>query len=86
MVDRIKTYIEGFDEQLDGGIPKGHIVMLCGTPGTMKSSTAFHILFQNAMLDQIRTLYISLEESKTQLLNSMSELGMKVKGDTKLFI
>ena len=40
---RLKTYIEGFDRALEGGIPQGHIVLMAGTPGTMKSSlTVLH--------------------------------------------
>jgi KaiC/GvpD/RAD55 family RecA-like ATPase len=33
--ERIKTFIEGFDRILEGGIPQGHIVLVSGTPGTM---------------------------------------------------
>src|SRR3989304_8165921 len=38
--DRVRTYIQGFDEKLSGGIPEGSIVLLCGEPGTMKSTLA----------------------------------------------
>ena len=49
--DRIRTYIRGFDEQLEGGIPKGHVVLFSGTPGTMKSSVTWNILWHNAQTD-----------------------------------
>ena len=42
---KIKTYIEGFDEILDGGIPEGHVVLVCGTPGTMKTSLTYSIMY-----------------------------------------
>ncbi|MEM4889958.1 MAG: ATPase domain-containing protein, partial [Thermosphaera sp.] len=37
MVERIKTGIPGFDEILNGGIPKRNVVLLSGGPGTGKS-------------------------------------------------
>jgi len=75
---KVKTYIKGFDEQLDGGIPEGHVVLLVGQPGTMKSSLAFHILFNNAKEAGKKGLYISLEQSRTSLLDHMEGLGMDI--------
>ena len=43
MIEKIKTYIEGLDQRLEGGIPPGHIVLVCGTSGSMKSSLTFNI-------------------------------------------
>ena len=62
MVKKIKTYIEGFDDKLGGGIPEGHVVLICGTPGTMKTSLTFGLMYQNSKLEGKRGLYISLEE------------------------
>ena len=47
MKPRVKTYIQGLDEQMSGGVPKGHVVLISGMPGTMKSSVAFNILYNN---------------------------------------
>jgi len=37
MVERVKSGIPGFDELVQGGIPKRNIVLLSGGPGTGKS-------------------------------------------------
>src|SRR5207249_1691337 len=38
----VKTHIRGFDEDvLRGGIPQGHVVLVRGASGTMKSSLAY---------------------------------------------
>ena len=42
---RIRTFIHGFDEKMSGGIPQGHVVLLAGEPGTMKSTIAFNIIY-----------------------------------------
>ncbi|TLZ41041.1 MAG: hypothetical protein E6K19_08995, partial [Methanobacteriota archaeon] len=65
-MDRLKTYVEGFDEALGGGIPRGSIVLIAGTPGTMKTGLTFSILYENAKAGS-KALYISLEESQEDL-------------------
>ena len=73
--DRIRTFIHGFDEKLGGGIPPGSVILLAGEPGTMKSTIAFNILYQNALHEGRTGTYISLEqgrESLTRHLVSMS--------------
>jgi KaiC/GvpD/RAD55 family RecA-like ATPase len=74
---RYRTYVDGFDENLNGGIPQGHIVILAGAAGTMKSSLAYHILFMNAKRDGVNGLYISLEQSRNSLMRQMENLGLK---------
>src|SRR6058998_3749778 len=34
---RVRTFVEGLDETLEGGVPWGHVVLIEGAPGTMKS-------------------------------------------------
>jgi KaiC/GvpD/RAD55 family RecA-like ATPase len=82
----IRTYVQGFDEALGGGIPDGHVVMVSGTPGTMKSSFLSSILYQNATRNGTKGLYISLEESKESLMKMMGNLEMRGFDETKLFI
>ena len=73
-IKRIKTYITGFDEQLQGGVPEGHVTLICGTAGTMKSSVAFNVLYNEA-LDGKTGLYISLEQSAKSLLEHAENMG-----------
>lgn len=73
---RIRTYVQGLDEQLEGGIPEGYIVLIQGMPGTMKSSLAYSILYHNAKENGIPGLYISLEQNKDILLEHMKSLKM----------
>lgn len=84
-VEKVPTYIEGFDELLDGGIPKGSLVLICGTPGTMKTSLAYSILHGNAN-DGSKALFISLEEGKDELVSAMKELGMKEVNEDNLYV
>ncbi len=75
-LERIKTYVQNFDENLQGGIPKGQVVLVSGTPGTMKSSVAYSILYNNALENETKSVYMTLEQSRENLLSQMKSLGM----------
>jgi KaiC/GvpD/RAD55 family RecA-like ATPase len=72
----IKTYIDGFDEKLHGGIPAGSVVLLVGQPGTMKSSVAFNMIFNSALEKGHKGLYVTLEQSSRSLARHMGSMGM----------
>ena len=84
-VEKVKTYVEGFDELLDGGIPKGSLVLICGTPGTMKTTLAYSILHSNAS-NGSKSLFITLEEDQKGIASAMEELGMKSLDDSNLYV
>ena len=84
---RVRTYIRGLDEQLQGGVPRAHVVLVAGKPGTMKSSVAFNMLYHNAKDDGLGCLYVTLEQSRDSLLENMAGLGMDIKGlESKLSV
>src|SRR5205814_764891 len=74
----VRTFVEGLDETMEGGIPWGHLVLIEGAPGTMKSSLAFSILLHNAAKEGLHCLYLSLEERASSLLRQMGSLGLKL--------
>ncbi len=84
-MDRVQTHVEGFDKALEGGIPRGSVVLVSGTPGTMKTALTFSILYENAKAGA-KALYISLEESQEDLRAAMTELGMGDLDDLELYI
>ena len=73
-IKRIKTYIEGFDDAVQGGIPEWHIVLLAGSAGTMKSSVSFNILYNEALQGKT-CLYLTLEQSYPSLINHCINMG-----------
>ncbi len=84
-MDRLKTYVEGFDEALGGGIPRGSLVLVTGTPGTMKTALTFSILYENVKAGS-KALYITLEESQEDLRAAMTDLGMTGLDDMELYV
>lgn len=73
---RIKTYIRGFDEVLGGGVPEGFVVLVSGVPGTLKSSFAYSILYQNAVREGRKSAFFTLEQGKDLTLEHMASMGM----------
>jgi KaiC/GvpD/RAD55 family RecA-like ATPase len=66
---RVKTHINGLDDQMQGGVPKGHITLVAGSAGTMKSSVSFNILYNEAVKSKMTGLYVSLEQSYSSIIN-----------------
>ena len=80
-MERIGTYIERLDDQLEGGIPKGTISLICGTAGCMKSSLAYSILYNNAKEKNLNGLYITLEQDIQSFKKQMQTLGLAEKSE-----
>ena len=73
---RIPTYVTGLDERLDGGIPRGQIVLVAGPPGSLKSTFVYRILHNEARYNGAACLYLSMEQSHASLTAQMRSLGM----------
>jgi KaiC/GvpD/RAD55 family RecA-like ATPase len=75
---RVKTYVDGLDDKMEGGIPVGNVVLMAGESGTMKSTLAYHMAFENARKDSHKSLYVTMEQSRANLVRNMEGLGMKL--------
>ncbi|MFQ6107060.1 MAG: RAD55 family ATPase [Thermoplasmata archaeon] len=73
---RVRTYVEGLDRHMEGGVPIGYTILVCGPSGSMKSTLVFNILYNASRDDNLKSLYISMEQSKDNLLGHMTSLGM----------
>jgi KaiC/GvpD/RAD55 family RecA-like ATPase len=73
-IKRIPMYIEGLDENIEGGIPEGHIVLISGSAGTMKTSVTFNILYNEALRGRI-SMYCSLEQSYSSIIQQMINMN-----------
>ena len=77
---RVRTFVDGLDAALGGGIPKGHVVIVAGPSGTMKTSLALHLLTRNMAAGQ-PGVFVSLEERRDSLLATMRTLGIEPRDD-----
>jgi circadian clock protein KaiC len=73
-VERVSSGIEGLDEMLAGGMFRGSSVLVSGTSGTGKSSTAAHMVDAACRRGE-RSLYFAFEESPDQIERNMASIG-----------
>jgi circadian clock protein KaiC len=64
--DRLRTGSSGLDDILGGGLPKGHLYLVEGDPGTGKTTLALQFLLEGTGRGE-RGMYITLSESKLEL-------------------
>lgn len=76
---KVRTGIKGFDKLIQGGIPKGSTILLCGTPGTAKTIFGMEYLYNGANNYNEKGLYVSFEEKRSHLI----EQGKMFKWDLK---
>jgi circadian clock protein KaiC len=70
----LNTGVSGFDEILHGGLPKGHLYLIEGNPGTGKTTLALQFLLAGIQNGE-RVLYITLSESEEELQEAMRSHG-----------
>ncbi|MEL9929854.1 MAG: KaiC domain-containing protein [Sulfolobales archaeon] len=74
-VERLKTGVEGFDELIGGGIPRGFFVAVTGEPGTGKTVFSIHFAWQG-YLEGDRIIYVTTEESRESISRQARMFGM----------
>jgi len=87
-MEKVPTGIEGLDELLRGGFPKGRCILLVGGPGSGKTIFAMQFLKAGAENGE-RGLYITLDEQPNQVKSEMKSLGWdidKLEREGKIFI
>src|SRR4029450_1748983 len=78
------TGVPGLDEILAGGFTKGSLFLVEGTPGTGKTTLALRFLMEGAAEGE-RTLYITLSETKDELLRGAASHGWTLGRNVEIF-
>jgi circadian clock protein KaiC len=86
LTEKIATGIQGLDELIGGGVPKGRAVLVIGGPGTGKTILAAQFLYKGLKNHNENGILVSLDESKEHFLDEMQQFGWdfrKAEGDNK---
>lgn len=62
--DRVPTGIEGLDPSIEGGFPRGSLILLAGNPGTGKTVFGAQFLYRGASVYGEPGVYVSFAESR----------------------
>jgi len=76
-LDRILTGIEGLDDILNGGLPRGHLYLVEGDPGTGKTTLALQFLLEGIGSGE-NVIYVTLSESRAELEQVARSHGWQV--------
>ena len=76
----IPTGVPGVDKILAGkGIPRGHTILVCGGPGSGKTTFAIQFLYVGATQHDESGVYVTLEEEPGDIRTNMSKYGWDLK-------
>lgn len=71
MIERVKTGVEGLDEVLGGGFPRGSLILLAGEPGTGKTAFSVNFIAKGAESGE-PGVYAGFAEEMGALMECMS--------------
>jgi circadian clock protein KaiC len=71
VLERCTTGIEGLDSILEGGIPRGNMVLVAGSVGTGKTTLCLEFLVHGAERGE-RSLFLSVTEASRKLKQNLS--------------
>ncbi|MFH1470598.1 MAG: ATPase domain-containing protein [Candidatus Micrarchaeota archaeon] len=81
-MERVTTGVDGLDELLEGGFPKGSVVLVSGSPGAGKTILGLQFLKKGVDMDE-RGLYITFEETRRFILDQAARFNWDLEGYEK---
>jgi circadian clock protein KaiC len=74
-VEKIPTGIRGFDEVLEGGVPKGRTLLITGSTGTGKTVFANEFLYRGITEYNENGVFVTFEEHPGDIIKNVRNFG-----------
>jgi circadian clock protein KaiC len=75
----VPTGVEGLDDLVGGGFPRGRVILLLGGPGSGKTILASQFLYNGISQYDENGIFVSLDEGKNHYYSEMLKLGWDFK-------
>ena len=76
LIERIPTGITGLDDLVEGGFPRGGLILLAGSPGSGKTIASAQYLHIGAAELGEKGIYVSFAERRETFLKDMLRFGL----------
>ena len=73
--ERVPTGVDGLDLLIEGGFKRNSVITVSGDPGSGKTTLAMQFLYNGAKKYKEPGIFISLEQSRSSLLDDLSRYG-----------
>ncbi len=77
--ERLPTGIEGLDELVSGGFPRGRVILVLGGPGSGKTIFGSQFLYKGISQFNENGIFVSLDESQNHFYSEMMKFGWDFK-------
>ena len=81
--DRCPSGINGLDELIEGGFPRGRTVLVSGSCGTGKSTFGIQFLYNGIVMHNEPGILVTMEQTAKELRKDMLKLGFDIEGEEK---
>jgi len=75
-LNRVPSGVQGLDSLIEGGFPRGGVILVAGNPGTGKTVLAAEFLYHGASDYAEKGVYVSFVEGRRPFLEGMLRLGL----------
>ncbi|MDA4137347.1 MAG: AAA family ATPase [Thaumarchaeota archaeon] len=77
-VDRVPSGIAGLDELIEGGFPRGNLIVLSGPPGAGKTIFGFQFLYEGIRRGETG-MFVTFLEDKKSFYSNFEHIGFDLK-------
>ncbi|MBU4265618.1 MAG: hypothetical protein L6243_04175 [Candidatus Altiarchaeales archaeon] len=81
--DRCPSGINGLDELMEGGFPRGRTILVSGSCGTGKSTFGIQFLYNGIVMHNEPGILVTMEQTAEDLKKDMLKLGFDIEGEEK---
>ncbi|MGI0090211.1 MAG: ATPase domain-containing protein [Nitrososphaerales archaeon] len=74
----MRSGIDGFDELVLGGLPRGQSILVTGGTGTGKSTFAMQFIYKGAKIYDEPGIYVTMEETIPSIVKSAASYGWDI--------
>jgi len=79
-IERVPTGVPGLDELIEGGLPRGRIILVTGAAGSGKTTLGIQFLYNGVAEFGENGIFVTLEEEVADMVKDMSCYGWDLEG------